>query len=200
VIDKKIMPPWKPAADYGHFSGERRLSDAQISLLRDWAESGAPEGDPAELPPLPKVSKGWQLGKPDIVVRMPKRFALYADGPDLYKHFVMPLGLSQDRVIRAIEVHPGNPKVVHHAHMFLDNTGEARLLDEADPSDGYTRFGGHGLSSAAYLGGWNPGATPHFFPRGTGRLFLSARHRSTVAERRRRRLSNSLSPVRQTRI
>ena len=170
VVSSRLMPPWKPAPDYGHFSNERRLSDSQISLIQAWHEADAPEGDSADLPALPKFPTGWQLGKPDMIVRMPRRFALAADGPDLYQHFVIPLGLNQDRLIRAIEVHPGNPKVVHHAHMFLDNTGEARILDEADPAEGYTRFGGHGLSSAAYLGGWNPGATPHFFPKGTGRL------------------------------
>lgn len=170
VVTSRVMPPWRPTANYGHFAGERRLTDDQIALLRDWAESGAPEGVPADLPPVPKFPKGWQLGKPDLIVRMPRRFALPADGPDLYQHFVIPLGLHEDRLIKAVEVHPGNPKIVHHAHMFLDNTGEARMLDAADPNEGYTRFGGHGLSSAAYLGGWNPGATPHFFPPGTGRL------------------------------
>ena len=170
VVSSRLMPPWKPSPDYGHFSGERRLSETQISLLKLWSETDAPEGEPADRPPLPKFPTGWQLGKPDIIVKMPRKFALYAEGVDLYKHFVIPTGMTQDRLIRAIEVHPGNPKIVHHAHMFLDNTGEARVLDEADPSEGYTRFGGHGLSSAAYLGGWNPGATPHFFPKGTGRL------------------------------
>ena len=170
VVESRIMPPWKPVPDYGHFSGERRLTESQITLLRGWADADAPEGIPEDLPPLPKLPKGWQLGKPNMIVRMPRRFALPADGPDLYKHFVIPLGLNTDRLIKAIEVHPGNPKIVHHAHMYLDNTGQARLLDQADPTEGYTRFGGHGLSSAAYLGGWNPGATPHFFPRGSGRL------------------------------
>lgn len=151
VTGSRIMPPWKPAPDYGHFAGERRLSDVQISLLRAWAETDVPEGDPDDLPPLPKFPHGWQLGKPDVIVRMPRPFALYDGGVDLYQHFVIPLGLSEDRIIHAIEV-------------------QARILDAADPNEGYTRFGGHGLSSAAYLGGWNPGATPHFFPPGTGRL------------------------------
>ena len=170
VVDDRIMPPWKPSPDYGHFAGERRLSPNQISLLKDWTESGMPEGATADMPSLPKFPTGWQLGKPDYIVRMQRRFELPPDGPDLYKHFVIPMGLNQDRLIRAIEVHPGNTRIVHHAHMFADSTGQARILDEADPTEGYTRFGGHGLSSAAYLGGWNPGATPHFFPRGTGRL------------------------------
>lgn len=170
VVTERVMPPWKPAPDYGHFANERRLSKPQIALFRAWAEADVPEGNPDDLPPLPTFPKGWQLGKPDLIVKMTEPFRLYADGPDLYQHFVIPLGLSEDRVINAVEVHPGNAKIVHHAHMFIDNTGQARQLDEADPSYGYTRFGGHGITNAAYLGGWNPGATPHFFPQGTGRL------------------------------
>ena len=170
VITEQIMPPWKPAADYGHFTGERRLCGTQVQLITRWVESDCPEGEAEDLTPLPKFPTGWQLGKPDLIVRMPRRFALAAEGVDIYQHFVIPMGMNQDRLIKAVEVHPGNAKIVHHAHMFVDNTGQARILDEADPAEGYTRFGGHGLSSAAYLGGWNPGATPHFFPKGTGRL------------------------------
>lgn len=170
VIDQRIMPPWRPSPDYGHFANERRLTDAQIQLIQSWAKANVPEGVAHDLPDLPKFPTGWQLGKPDMIVKMPRKFALYAEGPDLYQHFVIPIGLNQDRLIKAVEVHPGNSKIVHHAHMFVDTTGEARRLDELDPSEGYTRFGGHGLSAAAYLGGWNPGATPHFFPPGSGRL------------------------------
>jgi len=170
VVTQRIMPPWKPAPNYAHFADERRLDDSQIALFRAWAEDGAPEGNNDDLPPLPQFPSGWRLGKPNLVLRMPRPFIVPADGPDIYQHFVIPLGLPQDRLISAIEVHPGNPKVVHHAHMFLDTTGEARLLDAADPGMGYTRFGGTGLSSASYLGGWNPGANPHFFPQGTCRL------------------------------
>lgn len=169
VVTARIMPPWRPAPDYGHFAGERKLSEGQITLLNAWAEAGAPEGDAADLPPLPQFPRGWQLGKPDMIVRMVRPFHLPADGPDLYQHFVAPMNLNQDRLIRAIEVHPGNARIVHHAHLFVDTTGEARQLDQADPKEGYTRFGGTGLSSPAYLGGWNPGATPHFFPKGCGR-------------------------------
>ncbi len=170
VVSLHIMPPWKPAPGYGHFVGERRLSDGQIAMLTEWADAGASQGVSEDLPPLPPFPTGWQLGKPDLIIRMPRPFALYAEGIDVTQHFVVPLGLREDRLISAVEVHPGNPKIVHHAHMFMDTSGQARLLDAADPGEGYTRFGGHGLTSATYLGGWNPGATPHFFPAGTGRL------------------------------
>ena len=170
VVSSHIMPPWKPAPGYGHFVGERRLSDGQIAMLTEWADARAPQGVSEDLPPLPQFPTGWQLGKPDLIIRMPRPFGLYAEGIDVTQHFVVPLGLREDRMISAVEVHPGNPKIVHHAHIFMDTSGQARLLDTADPGEGYTRFGGHGLTSPTYLGGWNPGATPHFFPAGTGRL------------------------------
>src|SRR5215813_6651680 len=40
------MPPWLPAEGYGEFAGARRLRGDQIALIKQWAEQGAPEGDP----------------------------------------------------------------------------------------------------------------------------------------------------------
>jgi mono/diheme cytochrome c family protein len=44
AVAARFMPPWKAEPGYGDFAGERRLSDAQIALIRDWAKAGAPEG------------------------------------------------------------------------------------------------------------------------------------------------------------
>src|SRR5215472_690402 len=52
VTQSGYMPPWK-AAPGPHFLNERRLTDGQIALLRDWAAQGAPEGDAADQPPIP---------------------------------------------------------------------------------------------------------------------------------------------------
>src|SRR5438132_14139927 len=52
VTERRYMPPWKPEPGYGKFANERRLTDAQVALLKDWAENGAPEGDPADKPAL----------------------------------------------------------------------------------------------------------------------------------------------------
>src|SRR4051794_23523602 len=52
VTSRRIMPPWK--ADPGvAFLGERRLSDSQISLLRQWVSQGCAEGDASETPAPP---------------------------------------------------------------------------------------------------------------------------------------------------
>ncbi|MHC5544694.1 c-type cytochrome, partial [Singulisphaera rosea] len=94
VVDEGFMPPWPPAKGWGHFQDERRLSAEQISLLDRWVESGMAEGPAEKLPALPKFAEGgWSLGKPDMVVTLPEEFDVPADGPDIYRMFVLPLAL-----------------------------------------------------------------------------------------------------------
>ena len=70
VTRRGYMPPWKPAPGSGPFVGENRLTTRQIDLLQRWAASGALEGT-AQLPPIPKIAVGWQLGTPDLIVNLP---------------------------------------------------------------------------------------------------------------------------------
>ncbi len=167
---RRQMPPWKPVAGFGAFRHERRLSDRQIGLLAAWARAGAPEGDPADLPPPPQFSDGWQLGRPHLVFRAPEPFDIPADGPDIYRYFVFPTGVDSDRLASAIEFRADTPRSVHHATIFLDRSGAARRLDAADPGPGYSRSGSMGFAVSGGLGGWGPGATPQRLPLGMGRL------------------------------
>lgn len=170
VTESRYMPPWKPKAGFGQFVGEHRLSDGQIELLSGWADSGAPQGDPTELPPAPKFPSGWTNGEPDLVVTMPEAFTVPAGGRDLYRAFVVPLDLLQDVYVAGIEFRPGAKSVVHHCLLFLDTTGAARRLDEAEDGPGYTSFGGPGFAPTGGLGGWAPGVMPALLPEGVGRL------------------------------
>lgn len=162
VTGSRYMPPWKPSAGYGHFRGERRLTDLEIAKIRQWAAAGAPEGDPALLPPAPKFSAGWQLGEPDLVAQMPAPFTVPADGPDLYQCFVIPLPIAQQKFERAVEFRPGNAQVVHHALMFLDPMHIARRQ-----ASSYSCFGTPGFLPSGALGGWSPGSAPIVMPPGT---------------------------------
>ena len=65
VTAARVMPPWKAEPGHGSFLNERRLTDAQIALLRAWADAGAPEGDAKDKPVPPKFPEGWQDGQPD---------------------------------------------------------------------------------------------------------------------------------------
>src|SRR5215470_10570643 len=56
VTRSRYMPPWHAAHDYGEFSGERRLSDAQIAMIDEWVKRGMPEGDRSRMPQLPEFT------------------------------------------------------------------------------------------------------------------------------------------------
>jgi peroxiredoxin len=173
VVASGQMPPWKPHSGAGVFREAARLSPLEKERLELWARNGRPEGDPADLPELPKFQDGWQLGEPDVVVTMPEPFTVPATGRDVYQAFAVPLDLGRDVVINGLEFHPGNRRVVHHSRLYLDATGDARRLDLADPEPG---FFGHsktpdsGELPYVGLGGWTPGMTASFAPEGVGRL------------------------------
>src|SRR5262249_43118232 len=101
VTASRYMPPWKPERGYADFEGERVLTPAEIGALRSWADSGAPQGDPSSLRPAPAPTAP-KIAHPDLTVRMPRPFSIPADGPDLYRCFVVPLGLSADRYADSI--------------------------------------------------------------------------------------------------
>lgn len=187
VTKQRLMPPWKAGKGDCDFQGDRRLTETQIAALQQWAADGAPEGDRAAMPPMPSFPPGWTLGKPDLVVKMPTAFRVPAEGPDIYRNFVLPLNLSEDRWVRAVDFRPGARSVVHHSLFFLDATGSARKLEGKDSQPGFgggmgaifrapgareglvsNLFGGGGKTSAGIgaMGGWALGARPRTLPDG----------------------------------
>ena len=52
------MPPWPPDTNYTRFRHERILSNQEITLIDDWVNNGAPEGDP-KLHLLPILQYNW---------------------------------------------------------------------------------------------------------------------------------------------
>jgi len=152
VTARRYMPPWLPAEP--HFARERRLSDTEIAVLAQWAAADAPEGNPAETPAAPHFPVGWSLGSPDLEAAMPRGFDVPADGPDLYRCFAIPLPRQTQRYVRAIEISPANPPVVHHALLFQDLSGLGR---QRDSGNGYECFGTPGFLPARGMAGWTPG-------------------------------------------
>ncbi|HWN93624.1 MAG TPA: tetratricopeptide repeat protein [Methylomirabilota bacterium] len=168
VVERRIMPPWLPDPADGPFVGHRSLSTEQISVIQRWAEQGAPEGSTADAPTVPRWNDNWQLGKPDLVIRMAEPFALAADGPDVYRNFVIPIPTAVRRFVKGLELQPGNPRIVHHAFMRIDATRESQRRDEQEPGPG---FGGlHTPTTAQTPQGqflsWQPGKLHTFAPRG----------------------------------
>jgi mono/diheme cytochrome c family protein len=160
---RRYMPPWHatPAAGFPEFRDTRRLSDAEIALLKDWVDAGTPAGDLSTAPRAPVFPEGWPLGAPDIEVSYPESIEVPAGGPDLYRTIVLPLDRPTDAWVTAVDFAPGVRAVVHHALFFAAPAG----------SPGNSRGGNDSLlglrtGGLASLGGWVPGMTPRFFPDG----------------------------------
>ena len=161
ITERRVMPPWLPKPGFGVFAGERRLSDHEIALLRQWYEQGAPEGDPTHLPAAPTVADGWQLGQPDLVVTLPVRYQLRADGPEVWRNFVMPVPVSSPRFVQAVELRPGSARFVHHALMGLDRTQSSERRDARDAEPGFDGMElGDALPPEGHLLGLTPGMAP----------------------------------------
>ena len=167
LAERRIMPPWLPAPGEFKFVGEMRLSDQQIALFKDWAEQGAPQGDPRDLPPAPKFTPGWQLGKPDLILQARKPYALAASGSDNYWNFIFPTDFADVRWVKSIEIRPGEKRVIHHANILLDRMHSSRA-QEKHPGEGFPgmelRIESESFDPDSHIFFWKPGSVPHVEP------------------------------------
>lgn len=164
VVGKGFMPPWHAESEDLRFADARTLSSSQVKTIEDWLAAGMPEGDQSKLPALPEFTDGWQLGKPDLVVSMTDTYAVPAEGPDIYRNFVIPLKLKEDKWIRAIEFRPGKRSVVHHSLFYYDTSGAAVKMDAKEKEHGFRRLGQEFRRNA--IGGWAVGGNPKMLPEG----------------------------------
>jgi mono/diheme cytochrome c family protein len=193
IVADEVMPPWLPRNAHGQFEGERRLSPAEKNTLAAWASAGAPAGEKDPPPLTPPVDTtlggtGWVLGPPDVIVKMPRTFSVPAGSDDVYRAFVIPLAREaipadvgeRARIpdtdmlgVAAVEIHPGNRRVLHHAHVWVDTSGDARRLEAAATDGaGYSAFGNPGFAPSGYLGGYVPGTTPRRFRPGLAETYV----------------------------
>ena len=178
-VKAKKMPPWK-AEKNDLLTGNRSLPEAAIQLLEKWVAQGMPEGSPQDAPPAKKFTEGWALGEPDLILEAPEDVTVGPNGRDLFRVVVFPTNLPEDKFIAAMEVKPGNPRVVHHTLQMIDTGGTARKLladaqkkakpDDPDRGPGYSVPMGWGFlpNPGNMLGGWAPGLLPKRLPEGIG--------------------------------
>lgn len=168
---RKLMPPWKAVAGYGDFQDAHHMSDAEIQTIAAWVDAGAPEGNTRDLPARPKLlpPDEWALGKPDMVVMASRPYHLAAEGPDVYRNFVLPVEFKEDTYLSGIEFKPDNRAVVHHISANLDPTGKSAEMDGKETEPGYSVPSGVGIGVQEWsvLDGWAPGNTSSLLPAGT---------------------------------
>ncbi len=129
VVTRK-MPPWFADPNYGHFANDRTLSTAEIRTLSDWADAGAPAGDP-KAAPLPRTwPEGWSIGTPDAVFEMPAKFPIPARGAIDYQYVILPLHFTEDKWVERVEVRPEDRATVHHAVVYIRDPGSQWLASQ----------------------------------------------------------------------
>ena len=108
----RVMPPWFVEKDIGiqKFKDDPSLNDEEIAKIAKWADSGAPRGNPADMPPPRDFGSAdkWRIGEPDLVLRAPD-VTVPAVGPDKWGFLgLVPTGLTEDRYVSAVEVREVN--------------------------------------------------------------------------------------------
>jgi hypothetical protein len=198
AVLSRQMPPWQADPHFGDFANDRRLTDVEIATIKAWVDGGAPQGDPKDLPPVPHFAGGWRIGQPDLVIPIPADHVVKVNAPDAYLYFTVPTNFKEDTWVTAVELKPGNRRVVHHAHVFLHEPPKPKAANEPEPAhddftvedgqvhhinpsmpvvddgcsspDGGNWPGGHSSEDGAMLGSYLPGKDPDVFPEGYARL------------------------------
>ena len=175
-VNEGSMPPWHADATAGTFENERRLTTEERAVITSWADAGAPEGDPKDLPAAPSFAEGWSIGTPDAVFQMAEDYAVPASGTVQYQYFTIPTNLTETKWLQAIEVRPGNRALVHHVLVYYqappdgsDVTpiiGQAGLLGRGGGSCG-RRGRPLALGQRQLLATYAPGTAPQTFRPGT---------------------------------
>lgn len=129
------MPPWHADPGEIEFSNERHLSVPEIETIVAWVKQGAIEGDPKDLPPAMNFPEEWQIGQPDAVFSSEKDYLLDPDFVDNYIYLRIPTNFKEDRWIRAVELRPGNHKVVHHAVAFIETPEDYSMRESLSPPE-----------------------------------------------------------------
>jgi hypothetical protein len=107
-----VMPPWYMEKNIGiqHYKDDPSLSDEEIAKIAKWADSGAPRGNPADMPASRKWddSNGWRIGTPDLIVRT-KDIVVKANSPDWWGEIEpVPIPIDEDRYVAAVEIREVN--------------------------------------------------------------------------------------------
>ena len=136
LTTQRKMPPWHVSSSCAAFEDDPSLSAADLDTITKWVQSGAPEGDPKDLPAPVTFPSDWSLGTPDLVLSMPESFK-----PNIGYVLAQPYwgqGLMTEAARAVVEFAFADPRVFRvWAVCDVDNARSARVLEKV----GMTREG-----------------------------------------------------------
>jgi len=164
VVDKGTMPPWfatpGQAGKPSHWANDRSVPKVDKEDLLTWLKSERTLGNPSEAPIARSFEGGWLIGKPDSVYEFSKPVQVQANGFMRYQNVLVETNLTEDKWVKAVEIRPSAPAVVHHVLVFAIPPGDR--ADREDEREGFF---------AAYVPGQSTFSYPEGFakklPKGT---------------------------------
>ena len=173
VVNRE-MPPWSADAAHGRFKNDPSLPQKEIDTIAAWVDSGAAKGNEGDMPPVPQYADGWTIGTPDAVFTMTESYQVPAEGTIPYQYIRIPTNLAEDKWLQAIEIRPGDRRVVHH------------VIASAQPAGGNARDERN--TGRTSLGGITPNKPGVMYEPGVARLLranseiILQMHYTTIGE------------------
>lgn len=160
------MPPWHAkttdeCAPTHAYRGDPSLSDETKKVLQDWADAGAPRGNPEDAPPpfeVPPVG----LANPDLEIVAPVATVVEGD-TDKFVCVIHDPQLTEKKYLDGISIIPSNDEIAHHALLFRLPRAEALEL-----SNGGDTFPCFGAPPGELVNAWAPGSQPLELPQSVG--------------------------------
>ena len=162
VIERRVMPPWFADAEHSVPMGnDLSLTEAERTTLLEWIAGDCLQGDEADAPIPTARAVGWHIGEPDAVIDVPKATDVPADGVMPYRYQMLTTSFDEDKWIRAFEVQPTHPQVVHHILVFCHYpASHPRMMEQPRDQNGIS----------GYFAAMVPGQNHLIFPSGSGRF------------------------------
>ena len=170
AVESRYMPPWLPVPGHGDLADSRRLSSSELALIRQWIAASTPEGE-GPIPAAPAYNADWQLGPPDLILETDRPVDVPASGTDLFLNVILPNPAKGTRWVRAMEIKPGSPRIVHHANVLVDRTASLRRAHPSDWQQGVPGMdinvdSGDNFDPDSHFLFWKPDSTALVEPEG----------------------------------
>jgi hypothetical protein len=168
------MPPWFIEKNVGvqRFNEDPSLTDEEVEMVAKWVDSGAPQGNPADMPKPREFpdEHAWRIGEPDVVVKLEKDFIVKAKGPDLWPDITVDPKLTENRYIQAIQIIPtsGYPNI-HHIRTSMVKPGDTS--NHGGAVDGNVQL--EMTEQGVFLNEYAIGKGPDVFSEGSGRYITA---------------------------
>jgi hypothetical protein len=176
------MPPWHIDQTIGvrHFQNDMSLSAEQMATIVKWVDSGAPQGDPKDMPEAKQWNddNDWKatsvMGRPPDMVIKSEPYTMPAHSQDQWWRPLADIPITEPMWVKAVEIRPGTNagrKITHHAlaHLVQENDPDAQKFSDQVGD-------GRSPNEAGTLMEWAIGKSYDIYRDGSGKLILPGSH------------------------